>query len=438
LAFLSGSHAFAQESIGSKFSERLLEILTDRNVLDAAEAEVLRQDARLGLLIGGREERLRVRDVEQRINALAEEREDTTGMTRDGSSWRLTGVDPTFRLEISGRLQVGFVQDFTRRDPEVRNEDQPDFEVFRARLTFEGRAFRDWMRFSVAFDIEGDPTETGIPFGLETQNFDSRNRLASMADAYLRFAFLDEFEIYVGQMKVPYSRQYLTSSGKQEFVDRSTLRSTFVPGRDVGLMIAGELGDDESFFAEYQLGVFDGEGSNFTNDDKGLMVAGRFAVHPFGEAPYTEGGLHGHEGFLLALGVNGWLHQDDQHLSERDDWAVGTDLAIFWGPFSVLAELHYHERGRRRVDRRAVGWLLQLGYMIVPDKFQIALRGAEHSWDASQTDASRREYLLGLNYYFDGHSFKLQADFGWVEEHEHDHIFNRDGWRFRLQLQVNF
>jgi hypothetical protein len=239
-------------------------------------------------------------------------------------------------------------------------------------------------------------------------------------------------------MKVPYSRQYLTSSGKQEFVDRSTLRSTFVPGRDVGLMIAGELGDDESFFAEYQLGVFDGEGSNFTNDDKGLMVAGRFAVHPFGEAPYTEGGLHGHEGFLLALGVNGWLHQDDQHLSERDDWAVGTDLAIFWGPFSVLAELHYHERGRRRVDRRAVGWLLQLGYMIVPDKFQIALRGAEHSWDASQTDASRREYLLGLNYYFDGHSFKLQADFGWVEEHEHDHIFNRDGWRFRLQLQVNF
>ena len=438
LAGIAAAPLSGQAAPSPTFSERLLEILADRGVLDSAEHRSLSEADRLGLLTAATAA-ARERDLERHISVLLANEETPPSLVSRGlSGWRLNGSEDHFRLDISGRLQVRFTHDFPKRDPEKNDEDEPRFEIARARLSLDGRAFREWMRYSVTMDLAGDPSETDVIIGAFEEDFDSRNRLTDLTEAILEFAFLSEFELLVGQMKMPYSRQYLTSSGRLEFVDRSVVRSAVGLGRSVGIMAKGEFGDSDEFFAEYRAGVFDGEDANETNDDKGLLWVGRLGIHPFGEVPYSEGGLHSFDGFRMALGFGAWFHQDDQHQSERDDWSVGGDLAVAWGPFSLLGELHYHERGRRRVDRRAVAWLLQVGVMVIPETFQIALRGAEVSWENSDSDAALREYLLALNWFFAGHDVKLQADVGWVEDHQVDQDENVEGWRFRLQLQVNF
>ncbi len=60
------------------------------------------------------------------------------------------------------------------------------------------------------------------------------------------------------------------------------------------------------------------------------------------------------------------------------------------------------------------GYDLQVGYMIVPKTFEIALRYALIDPDKSVDDADVDEWRLGFNYFFAGHNLKLQADLGTV------------------------
>ena len=48
-------------------------------------------------------------------------------------------------------------------------------------------------------------------------------------------------DIQAGQFKVPLGRQRLTSSGSQQFVDRSDVISEFTPGRDIGVQVHGRI-----------------------------------------------------------------------------------------------------------------------------------------------------------------------------------------------------
>ncbi|MBP1604587.1 MAG: Phosphate-selective porin [Acidobacteria bacterium] len=66
----------------------------------------------------------------------------------------------------------------------------------------------------------------------------------------------------------------------------------------------------------------------------------------------------------------------------------------------------------RDVDSR--GYNLQVGYMIVPKTFEIAVRYALVEPDRDVDDAEVDELRLGFNYFFAGHNLKLQADVGTV------------------------
>lgn len=439
MLFGSGAATAQEGAASAAFEARMLDILEARGVVEADEADELRPAARAGALLG-RGERARFAALEEQISALDPPAgaEKVRLRHRGRNGWRLNVRGEDFRLDWGMRLQTRFSYDFFSTNAATGGENRPDFDVARARITFEGRAFRDWMRFELSLEVAGQAADTPVAFGPFDFGSSSENLLVEASDVYLQFAFDRAFHVYLGQFKVPYSRQYLTSSGQLQFVDRSILRSEFVPGRSAGILASGSIGDRDGFLAEYAAGIFNGERHNSRNDDKGLLYAGRLGIHPAGELPYSESVLRGLEGLRFALGLNGWYHQDDNHSSERDDWSVGADFGAVWGPVSLLAEIHYHERGRARTDRRAVGWLVQGGVMLVPGTFEIALRGAELSWDGSGSDAARREYLLGLNWYMEGHDLKVQLDFGRVEAHFHNHDRNRDGWRLRLQIQANF
>lgn len=433
LLMAAAPRAAAQEDRPATVEGRLLEILRERGVIDEGEFEELRR-----LEAGMRTEAAVEEALERRLDAMVARIADeppTTGY-RPGRGFHWTTADGRFRLTLGGRLQVRLTYDAWQENAGAGNEDEADFDVPRARVWLRGHAFRPWWKYKFQFDIAGDDAAGADSGGM---SFSSDNELTELKDAYLEFARHAALMVRAGQFKVPYSRQQLTSSGTQQFVDRAVTDKVFAPGRSTGVMIFGGLGGEDHDLFEYYAGVFDGEGENETNDDEGLMWAGRVALNPLGPVSYTESDLQDHEEIRLALGVNAWLHQDDNHAGMDDDWSVGADAAAFWRGFFALLELHLRRNGvESGPDEEALGWLAQLGYMVIPGTLEVGLRAAEVDWDDATGETARRETLLVLGWFVENHKLKIQVDFGRVDLHFLDPVDNREDWRLRVQIQIIF
>jgi hypothetical protein len=73
------------------------------------------------------------------------------------------------------------------------------------------------------------------------------------------------FQIKVGQLKVPFSREFLMTAWALQFVDRSIVNGAFSVGRDIGLEIHGELFNDIFI---YHFFVVNSDGINQINLNK--------------------------------------------------------------------------------------------------------------------------------------------------------------------------
>jgi hypothetical protein len=297
----------------------------------------------------------------------------------------------------------------------------------------------------------------------------SLNRFAFLRYGYVDWQICDTkpwYNLKAGEFKVPYSRQQLISSGKLDFVDRAPTDTVFAPSFAYGVMFWGRRGGEKDDLIEYSAGVFDGssdtgvvEGANINNNDDGMMYAGRVAINPFGELPYSEGDLRPcpeRDKFLMAIGFNAWYHQDNNRsptLDNFDDWAVGLDAAIMWRGIYAYGEIDYRNDQQPNFNDAldVWGWTAQIGYMIVPQKFEIGFRYSTVDWNGSTaagtptvpTNSASREMIGVLGYYWHEHNMKLQFDFGRVETHFADddngpNPSNVDEWRGRLQFSLYF
>ena len=99
----------------------------------------------------------------------------------------------------------------------------------------------------------------------------------------------------------------------------------------------------------------------------------------------------------------------------------------------------------------AWGYYGQVGYFVIPRKFQVAVRysGLTPNDEATakradgSTETPRQKEILGaLSYYFAAHNLKLQTDFGPVSsdgvKNAAGNIADRTDWRVRAQAQLIF
>ena len=86
----------------------------------------------------------------------------------------------------------------------------------------------------------------------------------------------DYFNITVGQFKIPFSLENLTSTNKLELIDRSQAVEALAArgkdvignqnGRDIGIQVGGSLIKKRNgSLLEYRLGVFNGSGINMAD-----------------------------------------------------------------------------------------------------------------------------------------------------------------------------
>ncbi len=436
---------------------RLLEILKERGVINATEfAELKDLEAKL------RAESDVDAKVESKINEMvARMAQDPPKVTyKPGGGWTWTTADGNFALTATGRIQVRFTNDWNEKEKpnNTEGQDSQNFAVQRARLTFKGFAFDPKLKYEIQMDVAGDTVTAGAST--------SGNRFTSLRTAFVEYDFDPAFTIAAGQLKNPYGRSSeLTSSGGLEFVDRSMVAGVFEPTFfEPGMLIAGKFGGESKDFLEYDVGVYNGDGQNVANNDDGLSYTGRIAVSPWGQVPYTEADLRpeaDRHAFKLTLGLNALYNQDNNGkfafdtnpLTYEDDYRLGADLTMIWEGFYSQSEFHYR-RDHDITERKIFGWFSQLGYAIIPEHLDVALRYSVADWDyqssgvatlsaGNQADlpTALREYLFVVGYYWNGHAEKIQLDFGRVEDHRKGpdtSSKDNDEWRLRIQFQIIF
>ena len=357
-------------------------------------------------------------------------------------------------LSIGARVQVRGTWDDREAwdaDPEgaagdgVEDGGSGQFDIPRMRITFKGGMFKPWLKYEFQYEFSRTSGESS----------------SKVKDALLEFETSPAAIVKVGQYKVPFSLQELTSSGRQQFVDRAITNLKFVPARDMGVSLNGLFLDKT---LGYAVGVFNGSGESRRQDDQGFLYAGRVYWNPLGEYKLAESAIENPEKAQLHIGLGyrtgeavrggdviediGTVFQDPDNQS-----AANLELAWKWGRFFATGEYFSMTDEQENplpalADVDSDGWHAQAGVMLIPKVLEVGARYAviDHNTDLDDTSTSEARLVVG--YFWKGHNLKLQGDVGQLSydaaspDRSSDNRLvsgqSYDDTQVRLQLQLAF
>ncbi len=271
-----------------------------------------------------------------------------------------------------------------------------------------------------------------------------------LQDFYFDYVVGESLVLRAGQCKLPMGRQFYTSAAKKQFVDSTSATSEFALGRDIGLMAHGEFGKGK---LEYQMGVFNGSGKNARQDNTDVMYVGRLVVNPLGKVALSESDIRGSDSPLVAFGLASAFNTvteeggtaEARALQDLDIWTVGGELTFVYSGLYLSSELFWRLSSPREsvIDMESGGDLagagahVQAGYFLIPERLEIGARGALVRKDLDADDDDEIEAGPVLNWFFEGHGLKLQADYTALIDEEPGEDSTTDHM-VRLQLQASF
>lgn len=353
--------------------------------------------------------------------------------TADGN-WKLT-----LQWRFQGRLSAPF--DRVPADPaSLADADETTFRIRRARLKVGGHAYRPWLQYYLEYDFPS------------TNLLDWRMTVGPpIAGAR------------IGQWKVNYSRERVSSSGEQQFVERSIVNETFTLDRQMGVMALGHLFEGTGGDVRYYLGAFTGTGSNASaNDDGHLLWVGRLEWQPLGTDPGMEAGdLERRDTPALTIAVAAATNRSPYtrfsgsgggQLPGYDDGAAGqyrvqqamVETAFKYRGFSWQHETHVKDvdDSLSGLNTEYDGTYVQLGFFpsevapSLPGPLEIAVRWARVAGGPPGFDTKKRETSAVVNWYFAGHKNKLTFDL--TRATVEDAMTAASRWRGRLQWDISF
>jgi len=381
-------------------------------------------------------------------SAATENPNDFHVFWKDGLRFRT--ADGSVELQIGGRFMEDWVV-ATGADAELEaavGALTDGTEVRRGRLEMAGK-FHHHLEFKLQYDFAGGS--------------------ASLKDAYLGFEDLGHFGLRLGHFKEPFGLEELTSSKYSTFLEQG-LTSTFVPSRNSGLMIHGDVAERVTwsvgaFRVTDDQGKGPGEGETSATGRVTFLPIfadeGRVWVHV--GAAYSERFVDDGEtvrfsqrpeihvlqrlvdtGSLAADGVHeagaelaaafGPLSFQSEAMGVRVDLPTGrdADLIAYYGYVSVFltGESRPYKRGDAEVGRvRPRHSLFDGG----AGAFELAVRYSHvdlEDQDAGVLGGKLTDYTVGLNWYLNPSS-RLMLD--WVHP-DLDGVGEADLYALRMQF----
>jgi hypothetical protein len=418
-------------------NNHLLQILKDRNILTDQEFQEIK-----GQLAQERSE------VDQQLSALDRSLADYLSKAGDSvggnSSYvqnrgvTFTSGDGMWSIYFGGLFQFGYLYE----TGDFVNNSSGGFGVFENRLDFGGTIFDEKMTFYVQIDAQSWLDSNS--YGYYDQSYMGDYGFW-LRDAYLNYDWCNDAEIRVGQFKVPYGRQALVDQSDRAFAQLNEVTyyfRTMNAGRDVGIMFhnVADMDDNtDGMKLEWNVGLWNGNGGNLTNDYPGdhyLMYGARIALYPMGWIPYVEGDWNGTDDVRFGIGgsvfVDEWLAPSPADNPKDTFWQVDGVLTV--GGLYFQGEYFSWKYDNGSSDNTDTGWYLQAGYFVMPGEFEILARYGMINYDDDDQDT---EWALGGAYYLNGHEWKILAE---IARYTYDpnHGSSEDGWRLGFGIQADW
>lgn len=249
-----------------------------------------------------------------------------------------------------------------------------------------------WSTYRTSFGLDGEITKWSgyrvlINLNPQTYNFES-------LDFYGRIV-TPVGELRIGQFKVPFSMERLTSFHKRDFVENA-IATGLVNGRDIGVAIFGKKD-----WIEYNFGIFNGEGMNLNDSDRYKDIVGRILfIKSFKlKARIAVGGA-----FYL-----GKSRKDNNAINnERYNFQLNTELKNFF--------LRSEYVGAKDGDMKGHTFYATIGYKLVINRFQIepVARLEFQKPSGSLINETITKITGGINIYLKGYSLRFQVNLSTV------------------------
>jgi phosphate-selective porin len=353
---------------------------------------------------------------------------------------------PKFELNWVNRMQLRYTYD--DQDQDIPQNNKGSFRVRRFKTKLDGWIYSPNLTYEFQMNW----------VGLTIQD----NNTPILEDAVLQYDFTGgkkAFRIKALQFKAPFGRQELTSSGNQQFVDRSIASVLFAPARQVGVELNGQFGNAQvPDMLTYAGGVFNGNGIlHPANENDKYEYVGRVMFSPFGNVGYSESNL---EHYDFRVSVAGDYNNNNNFVIASDGTVTGIDNTGEWGADIAVKALgglflygEYYWRNLEtctattpcpndRVGTKTPqqGATAQIGWLF-GDHFEVAGRYSFTDVNTNRDDRNIEEWRGGLNWYINKHFWKIQADYGVIENEAQngaDGVPPRKNKEFRIQAQLMF
>ncbi len=242
-----------------------------------------------------------------------------------------------------------------------------------------------------------------------------------LQDAYVNLSVGTPLQLRVGQFKAPFHRAILASDANSLFPDRNQITEWF-QDRQIGAQVHGWVGER---VVEWQLGMFDGEGTNrLANVNDKFLYVGRIAISPWGspgadyEILLDYSPKPGRFPPVVTLGASAFYNVEGPPGQEEGYTGYNLESFVHWRFVTAMAETFFKFTDYEPVevaDFHQLGWYVQLGAFLegVPwARDHVALMGRVEQGDrlrpidtnipvtgpGDPNQASRR-YSVGLGLY---------------------------------------
>lgn len=361
--------------------------------------------------------------------------------------------DSSYSLKFAARFQSLYTGswDFPNNDNLENGEGQ--FLIRRARLKFEGFAYSPKLEYKIELGLSNRDIGGASEF--------TNNAPRYILDAVLKWNFYENFELWVGQTKLPGNRERVISSANLQTVDRSLVNSEFNVDREMGMQLHHHFDLGNNVIIKEAIAISQGEGRNVTSGNLGgYQYTGRLEILPLGDFDdYSGADLKREETPKFALGMSydhnanavktrsnsGSYMANDTGFFETDINTFFLDGIFKYQGFSAMAEY-----AKRTADNAVAvnsdgtptgkvvevgdGFNMQAGYLF-KNNFEVVGRYTQISLDEALTgEGVENQYTLGLSKYIVGHKLKVQTDVSW-----NDYDNNIDNsLAYRLQIDIHF
>lgn len=281
----------------------------------------------------------------------------------------------------------------------------------------------------------------------------------AIKDAYMQYKGIDGVKVTIGNANFPFSRELLTSSKKQQLVERTFVgdHNYGTPDRQLGAHLTGVALDKKvTWGASVAKGAIDPSSSKLDFDTlankdadfvKGWMYGARVDYHPFGNLKMEQGDFKGDFKVTIGAGAFSWSNDNDVVNGGSDvDNVTGLEVsgAVRGAGFSVDAEYNLFDAETvdstitsglyKNGETKLKNFAVEGGYMIVPAKLEL-VAGYEYQDADNYADAWTRS-SVGANYFIEKQDIKLQATYRMGENLKGTK--GNDADEFFMQMQYVF